>query len=87
MRMLHNNVLVTEAKQESKSAGGIILTKDIDKAVKPAVVLGASVAVATAHPELSIGTEVYLDWKESMPITVNGEKAAIVHINNIKAIL
>lgn len=87
--MLHNNVLVAEAQKESTTAGGIILTGDIDKAVKPAVVLGVSVAVANAHPELSIGTEVYINWKESMPITIPklNEKAAIINIDHVKAIL
>ena len=87
MKMLHNNVLVTEAQKEAKTAGGIILTGDVDKAIKPGIVLGVSVAVANAFPDLTIGTEVYLEWKESMPITVKGEKAAIVKIDNIKAIL
>jgi len=87
MKMLHNNVLVTESEGEKTTAGGIILTADIDKSVKPAVVLGVSVAVAMSHPDLSIGAEVYLDWKESMPITVKGQKAAIVKVDNIKAVL
>ena len=87
MRMLHNNVLVAEAQKESTTAGGIILTGDIDKAVKPAVVLGVSVAVANAHPELTIGTEVYINWKESMPITIKNEKAAIINIDHVKVIL
>tara|TARA_B110000858_G_scaffold198375_1_gene264368 strand:- start:841 stop:1104 length:264 start_codon:yes stop_codon:yes gene_type:complete len=87
MKMLHNNVLVTEAQKEAKTAGGIILTSDVDKSIKPGIVLGVSVAVANAFPDLTIGTEVYLEWKESMPITVKGEKAAIVKIDNIKAIL
>ena len=87
MKMLHNNVLVTEAQKEAKTAGGIILTGDVDKSIKPGIVLGVSVAVANAFPDLTIGTEVYLEWKESMPITVEGEKAAIVKIDNIKAIL
>ena len=42
MKMLHNNVLLTEAEQSTTTAGGIILTGDIDKAVKPGIVLSVS---------------------------------------------
>ena len=87
MQMLHRNVLVAATEQENTTAGGIILTGDIDKAIKPGVVLSVSTSVAVSHPELHSGAEVYLEWKESMPITVKGKKAAIIHVDHIKAVL
>jgi co-chaperonin GroES (HSP10) len=87
MKMLHNNVLLTEAEQSTTTAGGIILTADIDKAVKPGVVLSVSESVASILPELVVGAEVYLDWKESMPVTIDGQKAAIVDAKNIKCVI
>ena len=42
MKMLGNNVLVTEVQKESQSAGGIILTENIDNASKPGLVLAVS---------------------------------------------
>ena len=89
MKMLHNNVLIAEIDEgtDKRTAGGIILTADIDKAIKPGVVLSSSVAVATAFPELSVGQEVYLDWSKAMAITVQGKKAAIVDVQFIRAIV
>ena len=89
MKMLHNNVLVAETEEgtDKVTAGGIILTADIDKAIKPGVVLSSSVSVATAWPELSVGKEVYLDWTKAMAITVQGKKAAIVDVQHIRAIV
>jgi len=89
MKMLHNNVLIAEKDEgvDKMTAGGIILTADIDKAIKPGVVISSSVAVASAFPELSAGSEVYLDWKEAMAITVQGKKGAIVDVKYIRAII
>ena len=39
MKMLADNVLVTEVPTEEKSSGGIILTESIDNASKPGLVL------------------------------------------------
>ena len=39
MRVLGNNVLVSEAKKEETSDGGIILSGDIATGTKPAVVI------------------------------------------------
>tara|TARA_R110002074_G_scaffold161866_1_gene320218 strand:+ start:740 stop:1015 length:276 start_codon:yes stop_codon:yes gene_type:complete len=89
MKMLHNNVLIAEKDEgvDNVTAGGIILTADIDKAIKPGVVISCSLAVANAFPELSSGSEVYLDWKEAMAITVQGKKGAIVDVQHIRAIV
>jgi len=87
MKMLHNNVLLTEAEQSTTTAGGIILTADIDKAVKPGIVLSVSETVASIMPELMVGVEVYLNWKESMPVTIDGQKAAIIDAKHIKCII
>ena len=89
MKMLHRNVLVAEIEEgvDKVSTGGIILTADIDKAIKPGVVLSSSISVANDFPELSVGQEVYLDWKEAMAITVQGKKGAIVDVQHIRAIV
>ncbi len=39
MRVLGNNVLVTQAEAETTTAGGIILQNDISSGNKPAVVI------------------------------------------------
>ena len=41
MKMIGNNVLISEVQKENASAGGIILTEAIDKGSKPGLVLAA----------------------------------------------
>jgi len=88
MKMLSNNVLVTEIEKETKTAGGIILTDpgNVDKAVQPALVLAVSPAIH-AEGEIKQGDEVYLEWPKSMPINVDGKKAAIIDRLYIKAVV
>lgn len=84
MKMLGNNVLVTEVQKENESAGGIILTDSIDKGSKPALVL--SVGIGALHKVMS-GNRVFLDWSKSMPVNVEGKAAAIIDSEFIKAII
>ena len=36
---------------------------------------------------VSTGDRVFLDWSKSMPVDVDGEAAAIIDVEHIKAIL
>tara|TARA_R100000734_G_C3294823_1_gene86128 strand:- start:687 stop:947 length:261 start_codon:yes stop_codon:yes gene_type:complete len=83
MKMLGNNVLITEVDKEQATAGGIILTEAIDKGSKPGLVLSVATAVTKVKP----GDRVYLDWPEAMPVNVEGKAAAIIDAEHIKAIL
>jgi co-chaperonin GroES (HSP10) len=84
MKMLGNNVLVTEVQKESQSAGGIILTENIDNASKPGLIL--SVSTGALGPLMS-GQRVFLDWSKSMPVNVDGKAAVIIDAEHIKAII
>ena len=86
--MLQGNVLVTEVEKEKTTAGGIILTQPdkMDKATQPGFVLALSPEVEEKGT-LKVGDSVYLTWTEAQPITLDGEKAAIVHYSHIKAVL
>jgi len=83
MKMLGNNVLVTETEKEQASAGGIILTESIDKGSKPGLVLSVAEGVTKVKP----GQRVYLSWPEAMPVNVDGKAAAIIDAEHIKAIV
>jgi len=83
MKMLANNVLLTEVEKESKTAGGIILTGDTSKAVKPGLVL----AVGIDTPGITVGKRVYVDWAGAMPIDYEGKRACIVSASKIKAVI
>jgi len=83
-KMLHNQVLVTAVEREETTTGGIILTKEITKGQKPALVLAVSVgAICT----VATGDRVFLDWSKSMPVDIDGEAAAIIDVEFIKAIM
>jgi|TARA_B110000977_G_C11024091_1_gene472497 co-chaperonin GroES (HSP10) len=87
MKMLGLNVLVTESEAPTQTAGGIILSgAEIDKASKPGIVLSMSLDVAN-QGNLEVGQEIYLKWSEAMPVTIEGKKAAILHVDHIKAII
>ena len=82
--MLHNQVLVTSVEREETTSGGIILTKEITKGQKPALVLAVSTGAILC---VSTGDRVFLDWSKSMPVDIDGEAAAIIDVEHIKAII
>jgi len=84
MRMLSDNVLITEVPTEEKSSGGIILTESIDNASKPGLVLSVG---SEANALLNSGQRVFLDWSKSMPVNVEGNAAVIVHSEHVRAII
>jgi co-chaperonin GroES (HSP10) len=84
MKMLGNNVLVTEVQKEATTAGGIILTESIDKGSKPGLVLAVG---GGALGTVMSGNRVFLDWSKSLPVNVEGKAAVIVDVEHIKAII
>jgi co-chaperonin GroES (HSP10) len=84
MKMLGNNVLITEVQEENQSSGGIILTESIDNASKPGLVLAVS---SGALGPIMTGYRVYLDWSKAMPVNVDGKAAVIIDAEHIKAVI
>ena len=84
MKMLGNNVLITEVQEENQSSGGIILTESIDNASKPGLVL--SVSLGAVGPLMS-GQRVFLDWSKAMAVNVDGKAAVIIDAEHVKAII
>ena len=84
MKMLADNVLVTEVPNEEKSSGGIILTESIDNASKPGLVLSVG---SGANGLIKSGQRVFLEWDKAMPVNVEGKAAVIIKSEYIRAIL
>ena len=84
MKMLGNNVLVSEVQKENTTASGIILTSETDTGSKPGLVLAVS---TEALGPLMSGHRVFLDWSKSMPVNVDGKAAVIIDAEHIKAII
>ena len=84
MKLLSDNVLITEGPTEEKSRGGIILTESIDNASKPGLVLSVG---SGANAQLKRGQRVFLDWSKSMPVNVEGKAAVIIKSEYIRAII
>jgi co-chaperonin GroES (HSP10) len=84
IKMLHNHVLVTAAEKEETTAGGIILTADTTKGSKPALVLDVS---GGALGKVMSGDRVFLDWSKAMPVDYDGNAAAIIDVEHIKAVI
>ena len=83
MKVLHNNVLVTQAEVEEKTAGGIILSGDVTSGNKPAIVIAVGDAVEDIKPK----NKVFLDWSKSMPVEIDGLKCAVIDEFDIKLIV
>ena len=84
IQMLHRQVLVTEAAKEQTTSSGIILTADTSKGSKPALVLAVSVG---AIGQVMTGDQVFLDWNKAMPVDYEGNAAAIIDVEDIKAVI
>jgi co-chaperonin GroES (HSP10) len=85
IEMLGDQVLIAAVKKEEKTAGGIILSAEVKKtASEPGVVLSVGSA---ANGKLKTGVKVFLDWNEALPVEIEGQKAAIISSEHIKAIL
>lgn len=83
MKLLGKNVLLTEVEKDVKTAGGIILTGETSKAVKPGLVL----AIGDLVVDIPVGRRVYVAWDGAMPIDFEGKRACIVTADKIKAVL
>lgn len=84
MRVLHDNVLVTEDTQkETTTAAGLILTTDIVTGNKPARVIAVGPDVEGLEPNM----KVYLKWSEAMPVELDGLKCGVVKYEHIKLIV
>jgi|TARA_B110000977_G_C10591266_1_gene304457 co-chaperonin GroES (HSP10) len=83
MKMIGSNILVTETEKENTTSGGIILTGDTSKGAKPALVL----MVGPEATHIKKGTAVFLDWTKAMPVDVEGNAAAIIDMEHIKAVM
>jgi co-chaperonin GroES (HSP10) len=84
MRVLHDNVLVTEVKNEKETTteGGIILTTDVSTGHKPALVIAVGEGV-----DLSPRDKVYLDWSKAIAVEVDGLKCAVIKYEDIKLVV
>jgi len=84
MKMLADNVLVTEVPTEEKSSGGIILTESIDNASKPGLVLSVG---SGANGAIKSGQRVFLEWDKAMPVNVDGNAAVIIKSEYVRVII
>lgn len=75
MKPLKNYALVVELGEDTKkTAGGIILTNEIETGSKPALVL----ATGNDCSHVQKMDKVALDWGKGMPVTIEGEKALLI---------
>jgi co-chaperonin GroES (HSP10) len=74
MKPTLNYVLVTEVKQESTTASGIVLTGSTDKGT----VAGYVQAVGPLVEGVKSGDRVAVDWAKGLKITHEGTSAALV---------
>lgn len=82
MKVLHDNVLVTEHKKDSTTSAGIILQSDLATGHKPAAIIAFGEKVSG----LAAGNIVYLDWTKALPVELDGLKCAVVKFEDIKLV-
>tara|TARA_X000001316_G_C900857_1_gene19143 strand:- start:399 stop:656 length:258 start_codon:yes stop_codon:yes gene_type:complete len=83
IKMIGTNVLVTEVEKEETSTGGIILSGDVTKGSKQALIL----AVGPEATHLNKGDRVFLNWDKAMPVDVKGNPGAIIEMEYIRAVM
>ena len=86
MRVLGNNVLVSEYKADETTVGGIILSGDISTGTKPAVVIATGNGEEVVEAALQPNDKVYLDWSKALAVELDGVKCAVVDIEHVKLI-
>jgi co-chaperonin GroES (HSP10) len=84
MKALNDYVIVIEdsRKKENKTAGGIIMTTEVETGHKPALILGVGPNVYSVKP----GQRCFLKWNEAMPFTDEDQKMAAVKEEAIFAV-
>ena len=87
MKVLGNNILVTEAGSEEQSSGGIILQNDLATGNKPAIVLATSGSILVAEAGIVPKQKVYLDWTKAFAVELEGVKCAVVDVEFVKLII
>jgi co-chaperonin GroES (HSP10) len=87
MKVLGNNILVTEAGREEQSSGGIILQNDLATGNKPAIVLATSGSILVAEAGIVPKQKVYLDWTKAFAVELEGVKCAVVDVEFVKLII
>jgi len=86
MRVLHNNVLVTQQKeQETTTASGLILSAVKPSGHKPAQVIGMSIEIAQKNT-LKAGDVIMFDWGKAIAVELDGVQCAVVDYDDIKLI-
>lgn len=87
MKVLHNNVLVTQQKeQDTTTASGLIISGIKPTGHKPAKVISMSIEVAQLAT-ISAGSTVYFDWGKAMAVELDGVQCAVIDYNDIKLIV
>jgi co-chaperonin GroES (HSP10) len=83
MKPLKNYVLVTEVARDKKtSAGGIILTTEVQDGSAPGLVLEVGPEVS----DMTQGNSVALDWAKGLPVIVDGVKCVLVSDEFIRGV-
>lgn len=83
MHALHDYVIVVEeAKKDNTTAGGIIVTADVETGHKPARVIATGPDVKHIHP----GQKCFCNWSESLPFTDDGVKMAALKQHSVFAV-
>mgnify|MGYP001946304751 CR=1 FL=1 len=87
MRVLHNNVLVTQDSQkETTTESGLILTGAKPSGHTPAKVIGMSIDIAQLGT-IEAGSTVLFDWSKSTPVELDGVACAVIDYGDIKLVM
>jgi co-chaperonin GroES (HSP10) len=84
MKVLHDNVLVTQdTTKEKTTASGLILSAEATTGHRPAIV----VAVGDGIEDIQPGNKVYLDWTKGLPVELDGVQCAVVEYKEVRLVV
>lgn len=70
----YDHVVVAESELQQTTKGGIFIASGADTGLKPGLVKAVGPDVDIVKP----GDKIYLPWSDAKPLTIDGEKLAII---------
>jgi co-chaperonin GroES (HSP10) len=77
-------IIVEKLQKENTSVGGIVLTMEDNNPLGKILSIGSDVKTKT--PELELGQEVYVEWRNSLKLEQNGKSYYVLDNSSVYGI-
>lgn len=74
-------IIVEKLQSENKTLGGIVLSADDNNPTAKLLSYGSD--VKTKAPELELGQELYVEWRNSLKLERNGKQYWVLDVSSV----